>query len=68
MRELAHVDIENTIPLPAVRAALHIKTNRTLKSILARHGIPTIVLTPGSQALRRSHYDLLLSRASKEPV
>ena len=65
MRELAH-DIESTIPLPAVRAALCIKTNRTLKAICARHGIPIVTFSPGSKALRRSSYDLLLQRATED--
>ena len=65
MRELAHVDIEQTIPLGNVRAALNVRDNRTVKSILARHGIPLLALSRGSHALRRSDYDLLLNRASQ---
>jgi hypothetical protein len=57
------------IHFPAVRAALGVETNRTLKKACARHGIPIVTLSSRTKALRPDDYDLLLARASaKEPA
>jgi hypothetical protein len=57
-------EIERTIPLPAVRRALSMKDNRTLKAACLRHGVPIISFSPRAKALRESDYARLLERAS----
>ena len=48
----------------AVKAGLGIETNRTLKRLCARHGIPIVALSPQTKALTVESYLLLLARAS----
>ena len=55
----------NLIHFGAVKAALGIETNRTLKAICARHSIPIVVLSPQVKAVTPESYALLLARASK---
>ena len=46
----------NLIHFGPVKAALGIETNRALKSICARHGIPIVTLSPQVKALTADPY------------
>lgn len=54
------------IHFSAVKAALGIETNRTLKAVLERHGIPIVTLSPKSKALTQESYALLLQRMTQK--
>jgi hypothetical protein len=61
---LLEANMTKLIHFGAVKAALGIETNRTLKSLCARHGIPIVTLSPQMKALTAESYALLLQRAS----
>jgi hypothetical protein len=63
MRDVAQV-MEQIHFLPQVREALGFKSNRTLIAACVRHGVPIVTLSSKSKALRHSHYQLLLDRAT----
>ena len=66
MREFAQTEIESTVSFKAVRYALGVTDNRTLKAACEKFNIPIVVLSKTSKALRKSDYDLLLQRAMEK--
>jgi hypothetical protein len=58
-------DVTKLIHFAAVKAALGIETNRTLKAICGRHSIPIVTLSPQCKALTSEAYALLLERCTK---
>lgn len=52
------------IRFPAVRAALGVSCNRTLKAACQRHNVPIVEISTRVKALTPQGYALLLERAS----
>ena len=67
MRDMAQTELslERVYPLSEVAAATGHKSNRTLKAVCIRHGVPIIEWSKRSNALTESAYRLLLERVTK---
>lgn len=58
------MSIETLVHFPEVASALGFESTRAVKSLCARHQIPVVRLNKRQYALRTSHFELLLVRAS----
>lgn len=58
------MSIEQLVHFPAVKTALGFGDSRAVLALCERHQIPVVRLNKRQYALRTSHFDLLLARAT----